>query len=76
VVVCNFANQKYGGYQIGMPRSGMWRVRFNSDSNFYDGGFGNWPSFDTEANGAALNGMPCSASVGLGAYTCLVLSQD
>jgi 1,4-alpha-glucan branching enzyme len=76
VVVCNFANQKYANYQIGMPRSGMWRVRFNSDSSFYDAGFENWPCFDTDASGAGLNGMPFSASVGLGAYTCLVLSQD
>jgi 1,4-alpha-glucan branching enzyme len=76
VVVCNFANQKYANYQIGVPGSGMWRVRFNSDSSFYDSGFENWPCFDTDANGAGLNGMPCSASVGLGAYTCLVLSQD
>jgi 1,4-alpha-glucan branching enzyme len=76
VVVCNFASQKYANYQIGVPRSGMWRVRFNSDSNYYDAGFENWPCFDTDANGVGLNGMPCSASVGLGAYTCLVFSQD
>jgi 1,4-alpha-glucan branching enzyme len=76
VVVCNFANQRYANYQIGTPRSGMWRVRFNSDSSLYDGGFENWPCFDTEANGVGLNGMPFSASVGLAAYTCLVLSQD
>jgi 1,4-alpha-glucan branching enzyme len=76
VVVCNFANQKYANYQIGVPRSGMWRVRFNSDSSFYDSGFENWPCFDTDANGPGLNGMPFGASVGLGAYTCLVLSQD
>lgn len=76
VVVCNFANQRYANYQIGMPRSGMWRLRFNSDSHDYDGYFDNWPSFDTEANGPALNGMPYSANVSLGAYTCLVLSQD
>jgi 1,4-alpha-glucan branching enzyme len=47
VVVCNFADQSYANYQIGMPRPGMWRVRFNSDSNYY--GFGNWPTYDTDA---------------------------
>jgi 1,4-alpha-glucan branching enzyme len=74
VIVCNFANQSYANYQIGVPRTGMWRVRFNSDSNYY--GFNNWPTYDTDANGSAMNGMPSSASVSLGAYTCLVLSQD
>lgn len=76
VVVCNFANQRYANYQIGMPRSGMWRVRLNSDSRLYDGYFDNWPSFDTESNGLPLNGMPFSADISLGAYTCVVLSQD
>jgi 1,4-alpha-glucan branching enzyme len=76
VVVCNFANQRYANYQIGMPRPGLWRVRFNSDSRDYDAYFDNWPSFDTDANGPALNGMPYSADVSIGAYTCLVLSQD
>ena len=74
VVVCNFSNQSYRDYQIGLPRFGMWRVRFNSDSNFY--GFGNWPTFDTDASGSAINEMPYSANVSLGAYTCLILSQD
>jgi 1,4-alpha-glucan branching enzyme len=76
VVVCNFTNQRYANYQVGMPRPGMWRVRFNSDSRDYDGYFDNWSSFDANANGPALNGMPCSADVSIGAYTCLVLSQD
>jgi 1,4-alpha-glucan branching enzyme len=76
VVMCNFAKQRYANYRIGVPRPGMWRVRFNSDSRDYDGYFDNWPSFDTNATGPALNGMPFSADVSFGAYTCLVLSQD
>jgi 1,4-alpha-glucan branching enzyme len=76
VVVSNFANQRYANYQIGMPCPGMWRIRFNSDSRDYDAYFDNWPSFDTDANGPALNGMPYSANISVGAYTCLVLSQD
>jgi 1,4-alpha-glucan branching enzyme len=74
MVICNFANQSYANYQIGAPRQGMWKVRFNSDSNFY--GFGNWPTFDTDANGSSINGMPFSANVSIGAYSCLVFSQD
>jgi 1,4-alpha-glucan branching enzyme len=76
IVVCNFANQRYANYQIGTPRPGMWRVRFNSDSRNYDAYFDNWPSFDSDANGPPLNGMPYSANMSLGAYTALVLSQD
>jgi 1,4-alpha-glucan branching enzyme len=51
IVVCNVANQGYTSYPIGFPRTGMWRVRFNSDSSAYDAYFGNWNSFDTLADG-------------------------
>jgi 1,4-alpha-glucan branching enzyme len=76
IVVCNFSNQPYSSYSIGFPRTGLWRIRFNSDSGAYDGYFENWNSFDTEAGSTPLNGMPASGNIGIGAYTCIVLSQD
>jgi len=76
VVVLNFANRSYGSYTIGFPRGGRWHVRFNSDWNGYSADFGNWSSYDTEADGAPMDGMPFSANVGLGPYTAIVLSQD
>lgn len=75
VVVLNFANQGYANYTLGFPRGGQWRVRFNSDWSGYDGSFSNWSSYDTDANGAPMDGMPASANVGLGPYTALILSQ-
>lgn len=76
VVVLNFANLAHAGYTIGFPRGGRWRVRFNSDSNFYSVDFINCSSFDTDASGIPYDGMPFSGDIGLGAYTALVLSQD
>jgi 1,4-alpha-glucan branching enzyme len=76
VVVCNFANQRYQNYAIGLPRPGIWRVRLNSDAGVYDGFFEGWNSFDITADGPPLNDMPCSGSLSIGAYTCVVLSQD
>jgi 1,4-alpha-glucan branching enzyme len=75
VVLLNFANKGYNSYQIGFPRNGMWRVRFNSDASAYDAFFGNWSSYDTLANNPGLDGMPFSASVGIGPYTAVILSQ-
>ena len=75
LVVCNFASQKYPSYAIGAPQPGMWRVRLNSDAHDYDGYFDGWAAIDTEANGPALNGMPYSANLSIGAYTCVILSQ-
>ena len=76
IVVCNFANAGYSSYAIGLPQPGMWCVRFNSDAGIYDASFSNWNSFDTSADGPALNGMPFSGNVGIAAYSCIILSQD
>ncbi|HEX5282951.1 MAG TPA: alpha-amylase family glycosyl hydrolase [Bryocella sp.] len=76
IVVCNFANISYSSYAIGLPRRGTWRVRFNSDANTYDSTFSNWHSFDTVADGPPLNGMPYSGNIGIGPYTCIILSLD
>jgi 1,4-alpha-glucan branching enzyme len=76
VVVLNFANAGYAAYQIGLPRPGTWRVRFNSDWSGYDATFGNWASGDTTAGGPPQDGLPYSGAVGLGPYTAIVLSQD
>lgn len=75
VVVMNWANRGYSSYNLGFPRGGTWRVRFNSDWNGYDAAFGNWSSFDTTANVGPKDGMSYNANVGLGPYTCIILSQ-
>jgi 1,4-alpha-glucan branching enzyme len=76
LVVCNFSNREYLDYTIGFPRSGQWRVRFNSDWNGYDASFGNWFSYDTATTQYSRDAMPCSANVGIGPYSALILSQD
>lgn len=76
MVVCNFSSVGCASYAIGLPQPGMWRVRFNSDAASYDSSFSNTPSYDTMADGAPLNGMPFSGNIGIGPYTCILLSQD
>jgi 1,4-alpha-glucan branching enzyme len=75
VVLVNMANRSYDSYRIGMPRTGLWRVRFNSDWKGYSADFTNHPSSDTQADGGAQDGMPCSAAFGLGPYSAVILSQ-
>lgn len=75
VVIVNLANQSYDSYSIGFPRSGFWRVRFNSDWNGYSADFGNHLSYDTTASDPGTDGMPYSGNVGIGPYTAIVLSQ-
>jgi 1,4-alpha-glucan branching enzyme len=76
VVLLNMADRAYDGYRVGFPRPGRWRVRFNSDWSGYDPSFGNRKSLDLDAVETAADNMPCSGTIGLGAYSAVVLSQD
>jgi 1,4-alpha-glucan branching enzyme len=75
VLVLNFSNQRFHDYTIGFPRSGIWRVRFSSDWNGYSPDFENFFTYDTVANEAPLQGMPCSGNLGVPAYSAIILSQ-
>jgi 1,4-alpha-glucan branching enzyme len=76
IVVMNFSQNGINNYRIGMPRGGQWRVRFNSDWNGYDGSFANWGTFDTNATASVpWDGLPASALVNIGPYSCVVFSQ-
>ena len=75
VILANFGNVNYEEYNIGMPAKGLWRVRFNSDWNGYDSEFGNWDVYDTYAYDGVMHGLGYHASVRLGAYSMVILSQ-
>ena len=76
MIVTNFGNRVHADYVVGFPRAGLWRVRFNSDWEGYSHDFGNSGGFDCWAEAPARDGMPFQATVGLGPYSVLVLSQD
>jgi 1,4-alpha-glucan branching enzyme len=77
VIIANLANRSYDSYHLGFPRAGGWRVRLNSDWRGYSAAFTGHPSFDLDAGpDGAADGMPCGGAVGLGPYTCVILSQD
>lgn len=76
IVILNFSNATWSGnYTIGMPHSGDWHVRFNSDWDGYDASFGNHPSTTITAVPGAYDGMLNQANISIGPYTALVLSQ-
>jgi 1,4-alpha-glucan branching enzyme len=76
LVIANFANRGYASYTLGFPRSGSWKMRFNSDWDGYGEDFGNHFSYDTTAFDGPMDNMPCHGNVGLGPYTAIILSQD
>ena len=76
IVVASFANAVLPEHRIGVPRAGRWRVRFNSDWAGYDPEFETMRSLDTDADAEPWDGMEQSILVGLGPYSCVILSQD
>jgi 1,4-alpha-glucan branching enzyme len=76
VVIANFANTSYASYNIGFPRGGTWKVRFNSDWNGYSGDFANTNAYDTTANAGAKDGLSFNGNIGIGPYTLIIMSQD
>jgi 1,4-alpha-glucan branching enzyme len=69
VVIANFANVNYAGYNLNFPYPGTWYVHFNTDSTNYGSDFGNHGSTVVTASG-----NPATASVAIGPYSALILS--
>ena len=76
VALVNLAARGYDAYRIGLPRGGLWRVRFNGDWGGYSTVFTNHPSFDLWASRADCDTMHFAGDVGLGPYSAVILSQD
>ncbi len=76
IVIANFANRVHHSYNLGFPREGLWKVRFNSDWNGYDPYIGNFHSYDTNAYHGSKDGMNFNGNIGIGAYSLIILSQD
>ncbi|MEM8713438.1 MAG: alpha-amylase family glycosyl hydrolase, partial [Planctomycetota bacterium] len=75
IVLANFSSQTFPSYRIGVPRSGQWKLRFNSDWDGYDASFDNHPSVDVDADGIPYDGMSYSIDLSIAPYTALILSQ-
>jgi 1,4-alpha-glucan branching enzyme len=75
IVLANFSGWPVNNYRIGLPRSGTWKCRFNSDSTVYASDYSNTPAPDVDANGPAWDGMAQSGVFRVGAYAVVVYSQ-
>lgn len=76
VVVTNFSNREFSEYRIGLPRSGQWKLRFNSDWKHYSDDFSDCPSGDLKTDDHPYDGLKFSAVVHLAPYTAIIYSQD
>ena len=76
VVLTNFSNVSYPNYRIGLPRGGLWKVRFNSDSTAYSSDYSNYATADVTADNSGYDGLPFSGNFRFGPYTSVIFSQS
>ncbi|MGB3193100.1 MAG: alpha-amylase family glycosyl hydrolase [Limnoraphis sp.] len=76
VIVVNMGDHSYESYNIGFPKGGGWRVRFNSDSQDYSSDFGNFGGNDITAEEGEKDGLDYNGNIAIGPYSALIFSQD
>ncbi len=76
VVVINLSSQRFERYVVGVPASGTWHTRMNTDSKAYSGDFDDHGVIVTEATSDPRDGYDFSVETALAPYSALLLSQD
>ncbi|KPJ61579.1 MAG: 1,4-alpha-glucan branching protein [Latescibacteria bacterium DG_63] len=76
VVVANFSSHSREDYLLGLPATGQWVVRLNSDSSYYDKEFADFGNSSVYGETNEKGGLPAQAKVNIGAYSALILSQE
>ena len=76
VVVASLSNRPFARYQIGLPRGGRWKVRFDSDALAYGPDHGGSGITEVDAVAAGRDGLAFTGDVVLGAYSAVILSQE
>src|SRR6202035_4965609 len=66
IVAANMSAEPLTDVAIGLPRTGRWRVRFNSDSRDYDPAFTDLLAVDFDADGEPLDGQAQSGLLHVG----------
>ena len=75
VVVLNFSSAPKEGYDIGMPATGSWKLRLNSDATIYSNDFKGFFSGDVEALEGTRDGLDAWATISIGPYSMLIYTQ-
>ena len=76
VVVANFCGEPRGGYLVGFPAAGTWKLRFNSDWQGYSESFAGQPGYDVVAEPGEYDGLPSNAALSIGPYSVLIFSRE
>ena len=75
VVVVNLMNKAYTEYDVGVPSSGTWRIRLDTDWTTYGSDFGGGAAGSVATTNVAKDGQPYPLPVRLSAYGAVVFSR-
>jgi 1,4-alpha-glucan branching enzyme len=75
IVVLKFSENRIENYRIGLPATGSWKLVFNSDASCYGEHQDGTQSTDLIAEPMPYDGLPASAQVHSGAYSCQIYSR-
>jgi 1,4-alpha-glucan branching enzyme len=75
IVVLNLRNKAYAQYDIGVPSSGTWRIRLDSDWQAYGDDFGGGQTGTVDTLAKTKDNLPYTLPVKLGAYGTVVLTR-
>lgn len=76
LVVANFSNNTLENYEVGIPSSGTWKIRFNSDAKVYSEEFNDGGYHEVQAVSDPYDGLNHRGKFNLGPYSLMILSQD
>ncbi|MGM0400004.1 MAG: alpha-amylase family glycosyl hydrolase [Chloroflexota bacterium] len=76
IVVLNFRNEPLKDYVVGLPKEGLWRLRFDSHGASYDDEFEEQISGDVETTEGENDGLSHGGLVSVAPYSAIILSQD
>ncbi|NLZ16810.1 MAG: 1,4-alpha-glucan branching protein [Desulfobulbaceae bacterium] len=76
MIVANCSNTAKENYLIGLPESGVWELRLNTDASIYSDDFSNCASHDINAETGERDGLQAQGPVTIGPYSVLIYSKD
>jgi len=75
LVVCNFSHELRFNYRVGVPHTGYWVEKINTDATCYSGlGYGNWGGCSTQLHSS--NGFHQSLSLTLPPMSVLIFQHQ
>ena len=75
MVIANFGAKKYTRYDLGVPATGSWQARIDSDATRYGADFGSPTATAVTVTPVAKDNLPATASIALGPYSFVVLGR-